>query len=358
MNRLLLSALFFIIFLNQTSLHLSASDSEGFTVDIRYLESLYPCGENSESENKAYNYIKQILKENNIVYSEPALDSYRGTHSFNKNIVVDYPGSGSDNTFILAVPLNNYSDNQHNIASGLYAARYFNDNRSLINIKIIFLGSEFSETFQLGTEVFLQDFFPESAVSLLYLNISGYFKGVEIFSGTSSGNSPYWLIKRYIDAFEKNKINYKIDIWKSILYKIGYDIKTPTVPYLRENIPSVYIKADSSIRIDDIMNIINEAGIIDADSLTEEWEHNYQLINRGGRYIIIKEKTYLIFYISVVIILLFFSVLYVKHFLRYLAILRRYFWVLPYLFILIFIFLLASTAAVYILVNLKGLPEI
>jgi len=367
--------------------------SSTITSDIEYLKKLYPCENNSRQEKRIYQFIRERLKSLSISYSEQPVDTVRGAHSFASNIIVNFFGE-TNNTIIFAVPVNNLKDNSFNIAIALKLCEFFSKNLSEKSIKILFLGSEFlpfsldtnyllydqnlvekitmeSSEEQLGSRVFLQDYFPESSVCLIYLNIENYENIVEISNITATGQTPLWFIKKASREMVRNNIKFFINLRENTLYKAGYNLKAQTDLFMKNNIPSLYITSTDDYNK---MLFSNRIATLKQENLTAplfffltsmsnnylevEWETNYLIIPFKNSYFFLKEKYIIIIYQIFITILIVFSMNYSKNFFRYTRKMFKSFWIIIWLFLLCFLFLFLATLTTEFILTFKGVPNI
>jgi len=367
--------------------------SSSISSDIEYLNKLYPCDNNSRQEKRIYQFIKERLDSLSIYYTEQPVDTVRGTHSFTSNIIVNFFGTTS-NTIIFAIPVNNLQDNSFNIAIALKLCEFFSKNLSEKSIKILFLGSEFlpysldtnyslynqnlTEKIlaefmdeQLGSRAFLQDYFPESNVCLIYLNIENHENIVEISNITATGQTPLWFIKKSSEEMARNNINFFIDLRKNTLYKTGYNLKSQTDVFMENNIPSLYITSTDDYNK---MLFFNKIAGLKQENLSPqlffflismsnnfqefEKETNYLIIPLKNNYFFIKEKYNILIYLAFIVILVLFSIKYSSNFFRYIRKMFKSFWVIILLFLLSFLFLFLATLTTELIISFKGSPNI
>ncbi|MCL2480553.1 MAG: hypothetical protein FWF38_02465 [Spirochaetaceae bacterium] len=361
--------------------------------DIEYLKKLYPCENNSRQEKAVYQFIRERLDSLSISYTEQPVDTIRGTHSFTSNIIVDFFGA-TNNTIIFAIPVNNLKDNSFNIAMALKLCEFFRENLSEKSVKILFLGSESlpylldtnyllynqnlvekiateSSEEQLGSRAFLQDYFPESNVCLIYLNIENYENIVEISNITATGQTPLWFIKKASREMERNNINFFIDIRENTLYKAGYNLKSQTDIFMKNNIPSLYITSTDGYNP---MLFFNKIPGLKQKNLTAqlffflismsnnyqelELETNYLVMPLKNSYFFLKEKYNILIYLAFITILIIFSMKYSKNFFRYIRKMFKHFLVIIWLFLLCFLFLFLATLTTEFIILFKGSPNI
>ncbi len=390
--------LFTLLFMNQFSIYCGGNESyldqvsEKIRADIGYLQKFFPCENNSENEKAVYGFIRERLNSLYIFYYEQSLDTIRGYHSFASNIIIDFTGK-TENTLIIVVPVNNLEDNSFNISMALQLCEVFSKNTPGKNVKIIFTGSDFSNErlnqylafykgnleyslpvnggaqvkTQTGSAVFLQDFFPESEVSLLYINLSNLSGGIEIGSSTKSGQTPLWFLKQVATEMELQGIESFIDVRKNRLFKAGYNTDSQTDLFAGKNIPSVYL---TSFDNSNALSPASKSGIGTGKSLEEkltsfflslssapapsETENNYITLPLDNSYFFISEKSFIIVYLCVITFFLLFAAWYSKNLSRYIRKMLKHFWIIPALFLLCFLFLLLATFTTEYIVSLKG----
>ena len=358
--------------------------SENFGKDTLFLETLYPCDNNSSREKAVYFHIRERLDNLSVSHYEQPLDTVRGQHSFASNIIVDFPGT-SESNLIIIIPVNNLGDSSLNVAAGLALCEIFNMNLPEKTIKIVFTGADYSSNdqdpdyyhysddpfseaadvkTQTGSAVFLQDYFSESGSFLIYLNIEKYNEIIEIVSATDAGQAPFWLLKQASEIMEDKNIEFFIDVRKNRLFKAGYDIKSQTDIYVKNNIPSLYLtsagkrgktpEAAAPEKEEFIKKLISFFITLTGTSQGENWERNYIVTPYKGGYFFINEKSFILLYLGIIALFGVFAVSYSKNLTRYLVKIIRHFWVIPFFFFLCFIFLLLAAFTTEFIVSLKG----
>jgi len=367
--------------------------SSSISSDIEYLRNLYPSENNSGQERAVYQFIKERLISLSISYSEQSLDTVAGAHSFSSNIIVDFEGT-SNSSIIFAVPVNNLKDNSLNIAIALKLCEIFSNNIPEKNVKILFLGSEFSRSLldisyllydqelvkeiiersmneQLGSRTFLQDYFPEYDVCLIYLNIENHESIVEISNITETGQTPLWFIKKSAEEMEKNNINFFIDLRKNNFYKAKYDLRSQIDIFMENNIPSLYISAADDLNSALLFNrntsmkqeelaakLVFFLTAMSNDYPKPDWEVNYLIIPFNNKYFFLKEKYNILMYLAFIVIIILFIMKYSINFFRYSRRLFKNFGALIWLFLLCFLSLFFATLTTEFILSLKGTANI
>ncbi|MCL2293904.1 MAG: hypothetical protein FWC36_03455 [Spirochaetes bacterium] len=361
--------------------------------DIEYLRKFFPSKNNSAEEQAVYQFIRDRLNSLSIPYIEQPLDTIRGAHSFNTNIIVDFAGKTND-TIIYAFPVNNLRDNSFNIAIALQLCEFFSKNTPEKSVKIVFLGSEYfpslldtnyllydqslvekitsgSRKAQLGSRVFLQEFFPESDVSLIYFNVENYENIIEISNATRIAQTPLWFIKKASREMRKNNINFFIDLRKNNLYKAGYSLESQIDLFMQNNIPALYITSGDNYnkrlfynRIfrreqrNSVSQLISFLISMSDDYPKLDREINYLILPFKNNYFFLKEKYNILISLVFVLLLLVLAMKYSNNFYRYCRKLFKNFWVIIWLFLLCFLFLFLATLFTEFILWNKGTPNI
>lgn len=368
-----------LITISPTLFAIDLSSQQEIEREREYLQQFYPCSENSDNEKNVYKYVKKELDAISVSWTEQKLDTLRGSHSFTSNIIVDFKGK-EDSLLILAVPFNNLEDNSLNISIALQLCRYFalSDTTPEKNIKIIFLGSEFHEdqNQQIGTNFFLQDFFPESEAYLLYLNLKSE-NTVEIKNITAAGATPMGLVKLAVEKFKDNNINLFIDSRENFIFRAGFNLKSYTDLYVENNIPSLYITtSDKAEKLFDIAehetNFRDKKdsnisfpyrivlSIIDMSTETApiSQEKNYIIVLLRNSYLFLGEKLCAIIYLAFILIFILYAVLNSKKLSGYFKRIIKHIVVIPFMLFLCFIFLFFATLIIESILLLKGTTDI
>ncbi|WP_319561710.1 hypothetical protein [Marispirochaeta sp.] len=341
--------------------------------DLSYFNSLYPRLEGSKGENAAFLYIKSVLDDNKIDYSENKLTQLRHDHSFSSTLIIDIPGEKAD-TLNIVVPVDHPrssasgSDGAINLALGLALAREFYQRDIPIGLRILFLGAEFSgdKEKQLGAGNFLSDFFPEEPQAFLYLNLTDIPKEILIQAGGDGIVAPYWYVWRTIGSLEASGLPYHFKNNENQIHRLGmWHTQTRINPFLQAGYPGITLQGESAGETRNPIRWVTSFftfffSFLDKNSngFPEEWDRHYLYFDLAGSPLSIGEGLYISFLLGIIILPLGYPFFRTRRFQRYLRTIRRNLWAIPVLLSLIFLFLLIGTYALKGLLVLRDFPTI
>ena len=330
---------------------------------------MYPRLEGSAGENNTISYIKNEIKDLNVPIQTYSFRDMEDNHSFSHIIEVSIKGE-SPECLVIVVPLNHpqnapiEEDGAINIGLGIGIIKEFSKRKLPISLKVLFLGAEYgnSSDYPLGSKQFLSTFYPEDSHIFMYLNLKRLPSRLLIRSGGTGIVSPYWYIERIRKALDASGLFYLLKGNENQLYRLSLWDSQPIIDdYLQQGYPAVSIEgaySDERINVSEwyfsffsfMDNLIQE----NKNGFIEEWDKHYLFFQIRTLTLIIPEKTLLILFIIGILIPLSYPFLYTRRFKHYLKSLLRNFWDLPFIFAIIFLFFLAGTILVYMLLYVRN----
>ncbi len=341
--------------------------------DLVYFSSLHPRLEGSKQEKSAYLYIKSVIDELNVSYSEHNLGDLKDNHSFSSSIIVDIPGKRGD-TLNIIVPIDHEpglsadADGSVSLALGLSLVREFARRNPDISLRILFLGAEYSgrEFSQLGSEEFLKEFYPESPQSFFYLDLKRIPGTISLRAGGEGIVAPYWQVRRAVSALESSGLNYLFKENENQIHRLGmWGSSTRINPYLQAGYPSLILQGDDYGSAPAIVPWITGFysfifDLIDnnKEGFPEQWDRHYLYFDFFGKPVSIGEQAYLFLLLTVIVAPLIYPFFIPRKFNRYLKTLGKNFWDIPVLLLLILLFLIIGTYGVQLILLIRGFPTL
>ena len=341
--------------------------------DLAYFTSLHPRLEGSEQEKAAYLYIKSVLDELGSDYTEHTLGTLKNNHSFSSSIIVNISGVRRD-TLNVVVPLDHHpglpaaKDGAVSLALGLSLVREFSPRKPDISLRILFLGAEFSGPAenQLGSGEFLREFYPDDPQSFLYLDIKTVPRNLALRAGGEGIVAPYWQVQRTINALESSGMDYRFREDQNQIHRLRmWGAPTRINPYLKAGYPALSLEETDGNESPAVIPWITSFytfffALIENNStgFPEQWDKHYLYFNILGKPVSIGEMSYIYLLLAVIITPLVYPFFMPRRFNRYLRTLRRNFWDIPVLLILIFLFLVVGTYGIRLILLLRGFPTL
>lgn len=330
---------------------------------------MYPRLEGSAAENSTVSYIIEELKPYNIHFQSSNFLNMQDNHSFSQILEASLPGK-SPQTLVIVVPLNHgvdvsiENDGAINIGLGIAILKEFSKRELPISLKVLFLGAEFGEgkEYPLGSRQYLSAFYPIESHIFMYLNLKRIPSRILIRSGGTGVVSPYWFIERIRKALDHSGLFYLLKGNENQLYRLSLWDSQPVIDeYLQQGYPAVSIEGlytDERVNVSEwyygFFSFMDRFIQENRDGFIEEWDKHYLFFQLRSWSFIITEKLLVLLFIASIIIPLSYPFIFTKRFKRYLKSLARNFWDLPVIFAGIFLFFLAGTILVYMLLYLRG----
>ncbi|MBN2444869.1 MAG: hypothetical protein JXJ04_26175 [Spirochaetales bacterium] len=350
------------------------SQSKIYTPDtvleiIDDLKDSFPRYEGSQEEKQVLAYIEKKITGKQLSYTKTNFNTSDSYHSFSENIKVTLQGVKQD-AIIFLIPINHppdatkETDGIINVALGLSLINHYSQKKPPVTLQFVFLGAEFGKEplYPLGTSLFLEDFFPEHPVMLLYLSFKNFPRRI-IVGGAGQGKiTPYWYTIRCSEALKEANVPFLLSGNKNQIFRLGLaQEKTPIEPFLKAGFPAISLSGSSSeFSTNEKKDWIFSFGsfidiLIDKskNEIPEYWDQHYLFFQVYDFYLIIKENMLLIIFIIVVGIAILFALIYQMQIRSNMRLLAKYFWVIPLIFIVTLILLIISTFAIQLILQLR-----
>ncbi|MBN1409784.1 MAG: hypothetical protein JW969_02995 [Spirochaetales bacterium] len=368
---------FVLILLIFISAHYSFSQTQfipsydDFTSEMEYLSSCFPRMEGSKNERKVIEFIKKTLNEEKIPFRVIPFNQSDSFHSFSSCIDVTINGAAKD-TLIITAPMNHPLDTRNpakdgsvNIALGMALLKHFERHKPLMTLKILFMGSEFGKEgiTSIGSRIFLEDFFNENAVILLYLSLQNIPEKILIKGASNEIIAPNWLMNRVSASLQASMLNFQILGNENKLYRLGIISEDSLIdPYLRNGFPSAVIEGSGTLSNQTnrtewfyhFFNFIEQFIKLNHNSIPDEWDRHYLTLQLGDFSFIIDETTYLVLYMSIFVVLFILIILFSRVIKNYTFLVLKNSWSIPVFLIVLFSFLVLSSLSIHAILSLKG----
>jgi hypothetical protein len=377
MRKILCFVLLSAVLLNLCAQDSSLSTQSKISTFLREMKLNFPRNEGSEGEFLTIEYIKHQLEGQNVNFRIINFDRYSSGHSFSSIIEASIPGDIED-TLIIACPINHpqdaeeHSDGSINIAAALALIETFRVDKPQVSLKILFIGSEYYRssreelTKQLGSQRFLEDFFPEQPVAVLYLEMGSIPKRIILETGAGNRVAPYWMIRRISQAARVNDFPVKILGNKNQAFRLGIIDREPKAePYMRSDYPGVTFEGTGSGTSDmaaqdqwgiDFVEFIHHFLEANNRGFPEDWDQHYLFFQWRDNFFMLPETSYLLVLFSILVLTLFYGIIARERIKKYLRTLTKNFWNLPLLLALIFAYLFLSTLLIDSILEIRNFP--
>ena len=356
------------------SLALPAAREPSPEADLAAIESFYPRLEGSDGEKRLVSYIETRLESLGVPFRPFDFSESDFEHSFSSCLRVDLPGRSAD-TLILAVPLDHPADAARGndgavtIAIALDIIARLHGTTPALSVTVLFLGAEFgdSESYPMGSMLFLRDYQPEYRAAVLYLNLRAVPTRVLVRGGGRGIVTPYWLMNRCADALHEAKIPYLLRGDESQLFRLRTTReRTMIEPYLKAGYPSVGLEGEYGVvdqrRAQEWLAafpaFLTAFLRSSSSGIPEDWDRHYLLFQMGDYPLIIREKTYISILIAALAGMLLYSLTFRKGLRKYIRTLLRNLPALLPLAGLAFLFLLAGTLVLEGIGAVRRFPDL
>ena len=244
----------FILLLILSDVYLFSQSPERIKIeeivsDFSHLATAYPRTEGSEQERKTVEYfISRIPAVKSISIKNHDFTETDTGHSFSRIVEVTIPGVRED-TLVIAVPLDHRDripmerSGALNIALALGIIRTYAEEKPPVTLKILLLGADDGDSATMGSEYFLKNYYPDSPVSVLYLDFEAIPSRIIFESGGRGRIAPYWLLERYASSVKSTQLPFLNLGNENQAFRIGLSPKrSPLGEYLANGYPGIALK--------------------------------------------------------------------------------------------------------------------
>jgi hypothetical protein len=348
-------------------------DIRSFLEDIQALKAYYPSDEGTANESKTADYIMKKIGSWGISYTQRSFANSESHHSFSQCIDAVIKGKNAESVFIV-LPINNVIERTNhpgilvNVALGLFLLEQMKSRVPLVTLHFLFLGAEYGSTqeYPIGSQIFLDDFIPDTSSLFLYLNFQDIPRRI-IIQGAGNGIvAPYWLINDCSQALGKTGLSFLLRGNKNQLFRMEFsDEKTMAEPYLKAEYPTIvfsgeYAKLaenerDSWLRsFDKFFEIF--VSYFDK-GFPKEWDKHYLFFQFFNSSIVINEYVLVLGIVLVLLAFIACLLIFSNYFKRLLIIFVDKWWSLLFFMPLTFLFSLLGTLILDLILSLRGDPN-
>lgn len=333
---------------------------------LSHRAAISSCGlrrEGSEEETRAFSYLKDTLEKQHLSAEELDFSTMRNGHSFSRILSVTLPGR-TPNLFILAIPMSQeelqpsrQETDPDGIALVLSLIEEWGHIPPPISLRILFLGGDTGTGEGIGSQFFLQTFQTTAPTILLYLHLPSIPSILEIQTGTRGQSSPALPLRLLLHAFDSKGIELFLPGSRNQLYRMGVPVSpTPLGPFLRAQIAAIGIRGSPYIQEhphakkewieefkEGLQSFLSQYGGLEISSSPLEWDTHYITHNWGRKILLLEEMNMVGILLGVLTASFILAFIRRTQTRRYLYTLFRNFWNLPFLFLLLFLFLSVGT---------------
>ncbi|MDR1317312.1 MAG: hypothetical protein LBK13_10610 [Spirochaetales bacterium] len=251
-----------------------------------------------------------------------------------------------------------------------------------LNLVFLFLGGEgegaspaadnggnFPGGDHLGSRLFLDSFFSEYPVSVLYLNFTELPARILCETGTRGVVAPSWMLENAGAALEDSGLPYLIEGSKNRIYRLGLaQSLSPAGEYLSAGFPALGLSGEGGAAAGDYGDYTEWGNAFQvffrsylprcADGFLREWDQHYLFLHYGSAYRIIGEPVLVLALVCVLGISLLYAFFAGARLKRSAGIFLRNIWNLPLILFVSVLFFMAGTTLVRFTDALRNTGEL
>jgi hypothetical protein len=290
---------------------------------------------------------------------------FAGGHSFSRILETSIPGVRPE-ILIIAAPAG-AGEKSFNAATALSLWARCLEETPPVSLLFLFLGSDADENEALGSRLFLDSFFPEYPVSVLYLNFSGIPGRIICETGTRGIVAPSWMIRRVLDSAGDTDFSFQVQGNKNQMYRLRLSgTQSSAGRYLEAGFPTLsFENGGPPARAGDYSGWDAGFGAFfrnylaqNREGIPDEWDQHYLFFQSGNFSLIIEEPQLIILLLSVVGASFLYALFARRRMIRYISTFVRNFWNLPLILALAGLFFLVSTLFVRGITAFRASPDL
>ena len=348
--------------------------------DINYhqsqLAALYPQEAGSKNEKITVDYILAFLQRESIRYEMEDLSRSQGIHSFFRNIYVRIDGVNTE-MLTVAISLNTSSSN---IAIGLELIRYYHMRRPPLSLQFVFLGDEkqadrYTGT---GTALLLSDSRRANSIAVIHLDIAQSIQYFSLDIGDVQNLAPGWMLTDLYQSLSESPLSlYLPPLYATVIRNQQFTVLKNRQPQslpatvMRQGIPALSLIAPLAgpnllfrdrtalVSLQEYFDLLTSFIDVTAQRNDRSWDSNYIIIPWFSNIFVLGEfgllMLLLIFLAGAAV-----GVVYrtrTAH-VRYLRLVRRYWWNIPLVFGTLYILLVVSSYLLLMMGTLHAVDAI
>ncbi|GEM_PF-4132484 len=316
--------------------------------------------EGADVEKSFFNFLEELLIQEQLTYKENILSDTILGHSFSRQFVV-YLGNPKGQQLLLFLPMNGKGA-RRNSNLGLAIIKEFSKSTLLIGLQVIFSGAEDPE-FPLeskGSSFFLNSLAEADRSALLYMDLRG--DNNPLLQSLAMGiSSPIWMVSGILSAFESRGVQIRLSGSRPRFFRFNLPGQaTPLDPFFRRNIPAVIIQtlpsgseAKKGVEVGISATLEKWSG-----GFPKTWDRHYLTFVIGGWTFFLDQFSYVLFILSVWVIILGLAFIFFRKTKFIFSSLFPSFWQVSVYYALIFVILYISTETLRVLVWASPLSDI
>lgn len=312
--------------------------------------------EGSPGELIAFESIRAELTPYRITLKERDFNDHVGGHSFSRTLEARIPGAIRDELLIV-VSVNDRAgapSGESRLALVTALAASLSELVLPVGVRLLFLGAERGEgqPYPMGSNQFLDAFFPSHPVVVFYLDIDYAAEQVIVRAGDTGEVSPFWLVESVSGAMESASLRYSVRGNETQFYRLGLSVNpAPLEVYLDAELPGISFHSDGAeLSGNDELEWAERyfefvLGFIIANDrgFSADWDRHYLFFQAGSAAATIRERDYLVLLIVILQILILYPLVAPDRFRKYARSIVRHLWAVPTLVALVFGLLLLGT---------------
>jgi len=330
-----------------------------------YFMSLGSRTDGTAAERLALEHIAESLDALGITYSRESLDSGERGHSFSENITARIPGSRSGQ-YMLATPIDGGAFSS---ALLLEMAKELTINRPKNTVTLLFLGAEKGDTHfhPYGSRLALRELIQIEDSFALYLDSDEIPRVWDIEIGSNRTINPSWFVEGVINTLTSEDVPFSLRLTDILVTRLG--LKNDTIlpeTWLDVGIPTISLVGSGFTEADEYVGHTRRllSALLSLDYIFEEvpsaWESTYLLISSISNMdsFIVHESIYVTVFLAITAALMVVLLVWIRNVKLNMKRFVRYWWTLPLLLAIVFLFLFLSTLLVEGALLLSGFPKL
>ncbi len=358
------------VFLISTAVLLFGEDFElqkTFKRHLSDIEAFSDNSEGSEKEKQLVSWMTDLMQSLETDYAVTDFSDARELHSFSVNLQVDIPGE-EDETLIIAVPINGNprGSGAVGIAAATTMIQYYAHRVPPLTMRFLFLGAEFGpdDSYPLGSRYYLQEFYPDRPVVVLYLDIASIPSGLELHAGGDGITSPLWLLDTCSESIRRSGMPCSFSVTDMLISRLGIN-DTPSIitPYLEAGYPALLLR-ESGVSSEGDPWIKSLHGLLESllstcdKGIPTYWDKHYLFFRFPEFDLSLGETDYVAGLIVLLCGVLLYPLVFTRRFFRYMKTLGKNVLLLPLMLPAVFLFLLMGTFLAQIIPSVKHFPDL
>ncbi|TVQ40599.1 MAG: hypothetical protein EA384_02700 [Spirochaetaceae bacterium] len=339
----------------------------------RQIVAFYPRHEAGDGEMRTRELIRQRLALLGVTTVERGFADFDGAHSFSRVIEATFPGMRRDR-LVIAVPLNHQygaerdRDGAIGLAAALQLAAVLAGNPPPVTVSLLFLGAEREPLpgYPLGSRLYVAGLVADRPTAVLYLDLQRPGDPLVLDTAARAAVAPAWLLQTLGAALDATGVDFDAQPIRSQIRRIGLARDPAIAPFLQADTAAIGIRSESrpgerpaeltlqpvEALLDGLERLI--AGF--TDGIPTGWDRHYVFFQFGNRIYVLGEQLYLMIFLGLIAAVLFYALAFRHRAERYARTMLRNIWSVPAVYLLLFVLLLAATAAIERFLDLRSYP--